>query len=450
MNKSKIIFSLFSLFLLCLLISKANIQVFEYRITDSQQSIISSMENSIKEFDILGYNVERLKDILDEARYYSGKDNDKFFETTSLFRNTTLQVSSIIEGYYTLNNTLLLFSRLNMNISQETSDSANAINTYLILGEYEKSEILITDTKIKLKETADLLYSDSFVRAEEIGARLNEISNNSFIITDLKKQIKKDRDNEDFMDLNAVLEEINSLDHSIDEISEIKTHALFFEEKGINTARVKDIFDESIYYLERKRYEKIDELFITSKKLYDDAKEYERKYNLITSDLKSLSSERSDQTLQGFIDSLEESHKLYLGSDFEEASSSLQELDKKIIDYRSENIAFSSVGLTRNAFFKAIRDNLIIIIIAFVFFVGLLAFSWKPLFLLYTKNSIRKYEKKKEALIKVMKDLQEKYFVNRTISKKSYDYQIKAYQKNFVEITRKIALLKENSVLNKK
>jgi hypothetical protein len=299
-----------------------------------------------------------------------------------------------------------------------------------------------------------------FISVEQIKSETVFLQNESDIAEYISNKARKAQSGMELSLVESLKKEITGINTSANELKEIKGYISYFSDKNIDTGKIKDTYEEAIYYLNKRRYEKIYPLYDGARNLFLQAKSYEDNEAEIKNEIQAIQSGDFIESTTGlaysngltnmdyeafvaFNEKLNESNRLYKESDFFNAEKILEELRHELYDYKSKQIESQGFYKNQMSIIGFIKTNLkVILIIAFslVFLVIILS---RPIAAYLRSRKVIRLEHGKKTLTDLMKQLQEQYYVQKSISKKVYTIKLRHCQQKFIKITDELALMKE-------
>ncbi len=426
--------------LLLLLISfvSAEINIFSYSESQSPITILNNMNLAILDIEDQGYDSGRFVDIYNEAEYYIKTNENMFFETVSLFRNTTILADNTISQYKRLESELNVLNQLKK-VNNSVLVKLNQANEYIAESKYESALSIFPELESYILTESEQLFVFVQQKFWDVEYEYNKLAITTHTLEDINLKLISAKKAKDILIAKEIIDELQDINVSVQHITAIKNHMLYFEDNSISTNKISDIYDESLYNFERKKYDKITSLYEESLLLYDEAVKYKQEYKKIHDKIGSLKD--SDKKTE-FETRLAASYELYTKSELDDAIEKLEKLNDNVSDYKLQIIAFTNINITQIPILDLIKENLVAVIGALIVIIILSIIVSMQVKRYMHVQKIKRYEKEKDNLEQMMKDLQYKYYDEKSISKKVYDSKMKAYQNRFVDVTRKLALMK--------
>jgi hypothetical protein len=397
---------------------------------------------TITKISMLGYNTERLQDILDEAISYE-EDKD-FLKVMDGFQTTFNLLNTLRKKAYLESVEIDAMKLQNISV-KDVSDQLGEAEADIVNGKYEDASILLEKISDSLKTMESSLQVSIENKFNTINSELSNVSGDEEILSDLGKQVSSlktdgSMDEKRIKSLNLVIEEISQLEKSSVYINGLNNFSKDIKSLGVTSTEAEDILSQVYYFIKEKQYEKALSLLEESQAMIESEKKARGSIKDAQEEIAALpESDKKNAVLLEF-DKVKEQ---YLSGSFDDAKRNTDSIVKEISDINSELILSQSVNKDSFSIAQFIKENIWLFIIISGCPVLLWLIFRGQIKRVILKKRIMHYEAKKDSVYNIMKGLQERYYVQKNISKLSYERQIRQTELRYADIVKELALMKD-------
>ena len=443
---SKIIPSIFFTAVIGILISCS---AFAANVTMSEaEEAIKLSENTVNYLSGLGFDTARFSDLLQDEKYsFKLRDYGRVVETSN--KAAELKALAISLKEKTSDALFLLHNAERMGFDTgSASELLNQSGEEFNSNNFEIASDLAEKASIILNELFENSLKENLVTLENLRNRIL-FENLEIIVSDkLYKEAKEELELGKFSDAFQIKAQANLLNSSVNHVIDAKYAIDDMKLRNLATARANDLFNEALMAIELRNFDKAAENSQQIIKLKDKSYQLEYKINEVNEVIKNLESQGIDAVASRQY--LKNAGEKYASNNYEEAEKLLDAAMKEAENSRSASLIF---GLVQKSSLKFKLEEFIklywwILLLAFfsVFAISIAArkvFSHRLL-----ERKIRNLGKEQDALIELMKNLQNDYFRKKTVSRHSYEMVLDKYQARMLKISEKIPVL-ESKLMKK-
>ncbi len=410
--------------------------LFTFSRENSRQKTFHDANQTIVAIKDLGYDTERLQDILDEAVIY--EDDNDFFSIIDVFKNTTDGLNNLRKKAYSAGIDIEIIKKQNITVQNASLELAQA-QSELIDGRYESAEILLNEISGEIGKKKSELTVSIDEKFNEFNFRLVNASGDETILSGLRAEIKSlDENNLNVQSMNIINDEIITLETSLFYIEQLKEFVSYAKDKKIDSTEITDGLDESYYLIKAGKYEKAAELLYSLQQIISEEKKAKKSIDDANKEIMALpeSGEKQDMLRE-----ISEMDSYYMSGDFETAGEKAESIMKDVLYLKSELILSESIGKKGASLAEVIKKNIAAILIALAFITCVFLIFRGYIAKLIINKKVKYYEERKNRIFGIMKDLQEQYYVQRKISKRSYLKQMRQNELRYADITKDLVMM---------
>lgn len=411
-------------------------------VTEQDASLsLGVAKQTIDDMEKSGFNVVRLKDLLEEARREMTSKNygrvfaisneiislkQKAFEVQDKIKSARLKIDETKKYGFNITDAEQL---LNFSIVEFTLEN------------YEGSESYLNNSIDKLSFIAG-------AELEIIVENLNKLRNysleKSINITRLENTIRDGKNAlpSDAKKINVLKAEFIDLNKSIYILIGANSDIKDMAEAGFGAKRVNDILNEAKFALELGYYGKIEDISKSIKNLRLKAFEIQESFKITKAKIEEAKSYGLDlnepetllnQSIKEFyLENYEDSEKIL--------KKSFEETEKLIADsllfgtISKSELRFNALNFLKIYWWAVLIGIAVISILAIV--------SFQKASILVLESRLKSLEKEKDAIVDLIKNAQNAYFKERSMDKATYDVTINRHQNRIIQIREQMPLVK--------
>ncbi|MBU0758369.1 MAG: hypothetical protein KKF44_09950 [Nanoarchaeota archaeon] len=405
---------------------------------------LQRMDDYIKDINNLGYDSARFTDIRDQAEVHLQSDNgDSFSNSEEKFRNTSEMLVNSIKSYD--------MNRIRISdLSDIVSDTDPDLTMRLNLAQGEIKEGKYEDAMNSLSEISDLIktiiepnFADTYAHLEETEKMLREHELDNKIIPEQRIELTAAEKDMDISGLISVVNQIQIIRDSVERLDAISSIIEDLKMKNIDPTKILDINDQARYYIENNRFDRIEALFSQADHISANIREAEQKAALIREKINHLEKQGSaEDDIKYFEKSLSEVQLMIRASLYDDAITELEALDGKLMDFESQMIAGSGIKKSQVSIADFLTANAASIFVGIVILVVSGMISKNSIVSMIKKKQMADTKKEIDRNVVLIKELQKKYFIDKSIPKKRYYIELDTHQRNLASSTKRLAILK--------
>jgi len=389
-----------------------------------------------------GFPTARIDDLFSEAQLASmNKQTDKLagiendaknlqnliFETSKELNETELQLSQAKKLDYNVNSLLSVLENARLEFKKEN---------------YEGSEKSLDEINKNLRD----LTKDSFSNlGNSISSLISRTESNNISSSKIKQfyiDFKDAEQKNDLTKFEMLQSEFSALNESTDMLISMKNSLATARQENLPSEELGDMYAEALLAFESGQYgalqtdsAKFEALLKEIRRINDELKSLdatikEAENNKIeTSEAKNFASQANDEFSKG---------------NFNEASRLAALAENYVEEQRNKAMLFGVVN--KNSLIENISGFLKkfgLIILGFLLSLIVISFISYPHIKRKINNlHLKKLEKQQENLINHIKEIQQKYYIEKSLSKDMYENYLEHYQKSLIKIKKEIPLLR--------
>lgn len=405
-------------------------------------TMISELDDVVKELSDAGFGTNRVEDIIQEAN--TAHLNQEFDSIPALIE----QVHQLRDKAFSVNEDITKLEN-SINLAKDDLIDVNEVEEVLVelnlemkLENYEQCEILIDEANNLMSGLVSGQYLSQIDRISTLNNLASDIGLDLSRIDDISNELEGYIAKGDLENIILLVNELDMIENSINSVVSVNNIISESAKSEISTLRFEDILDEVKYHFKRKDFEEVLKLGSEAESLYELAKGSKQLINYISSEIVSLENKDIDfSKVERFF---EEGKREY---ELENYISSKEMLDQSLLELeqaKSDALLFGVINTDYTkvrfiAFMKNYWWALLIVITIFVF-AGKEGYS--RIQKEFLERRITKLEQELVFIDKAIKKKQEEYFSKKIISKSEYNTTVDEHQERMLVIREKLPVLK--------
>ncbi|MFH2020625.1 MAG: hypothetical protein ABIJ34_04375 [archaeon] len=237
-------------------------------------------------------------------------------------------------------------------------------------------------------------------------------------------------------DLQIMLQNLEATKKALESIEKLEANAWEAKSGSFKETSFTEMLAEARSYFEIPLYQEIDDLRKRSDVLFESAISAK---NLLE-DANALQGGLRERDLPS-DEKIKLAYEKLQSGEFEEAERLAQVANSQLVDLKSRGIILGTIKQSNESLGDYIRKNYVTLLILIAASLLLWAILRTPIKKAIREKKFSRLKKQEKSLTTLIKNLQEKYYVNKNMSQTSYENELYIYQNDLINVKRQIHMM---------